>query len=47
VLDVLDALCDEYREARYRPAPVLQRLVRAGRTGRAAGAGFFQYPAAS
>jgi 3-hydroxybutyryl-CoA dehydrogenase len=47
VLAVLEALCDEYREERYRPAPVLQRLVRAGRLGRATGAGFFDYPAAS
>jgi 3-hydroxybutyryl-CoA dehydrogenase len=47
VLMVLEALCDEYREERYRPAPALQRLVRAGRLGRATGAGFFEYPAAA
>jgi 3-hydroxybutyryl-CoA dehydrogenase len=44
VLGVLDALCEEYREERYRPAPALRRLVAAGRTGRAAGAGFFDHP---
>ena len=44
VLGVLDALCDEYREERYRPAPALRRLVAAGRTGQAAGGGFFDYP---
>ncbi len=43
VLDVLEALCREYREERYRPAPALRRLAAAGRTGRAAGAGFFDY----
>jgi 3-hydroxybutyryl-CoA dehydrogenase len=43
VLRVLDGLCDEYREDRYRPAPMLRQLARAGRTGRAAGAGFFDY----
>jgi 3-hydroxybutyryl-CoA dehydrogenase len=43
VLAVLDALCEEYREERYRPAPALRRLVRAGRLGRATGAGFFAY----
>jgi 3-hydroxybutyryl-CoA dehydrogenase len=43
VLMVLDALCDEYREERYRPAPVLRALVRAGRLGRATAAGFFDY----
>ncbi|MEA2315804.1 MAG: 3-hydroxybutyryl-CoA dehydrogenase, partial [Solirubrobacteraceae bacterium] len=45
VLATLDALCDEYREERYRPAPALRRLVRAGRTGRTDGAGFFDYSA--
>jgi 3-hydroxybutyryl-CoA dehydrogenase len=43
VLAVLNALCDEYREERYRPAPALRRLVAAGRLGRAGGAGFFDY----
>jgi 3-hydroxybutyryl-CoA dehydrogenase len=43
VLNVLEALCEEYREDRYRPAPALRRLVQAGRLGRAAGAGFFDY----
>jgi 3-hydroxybutyryl-CoA dehydrogenase len=43
VLGLLDTLCDEYREERYRPAPELRRLVRAGRLGRATGAGFFEY----
>jgi 3-hydroxybutyryl-CoA dehydrogenase len=44
VLGVLEALCDEYREERYRPAPALRRLVNAGRTGQAAGGGFFDHP---
>jgi 3-hydroxybutyryl-CoA dehydrogenase len=43
VLDVLEALCGEYREERYRPAPALRRLVRAGRLGRATGSGFFEH----
>jgi 3-hydroxybutyryl-CoA dehydrogenase len=43
VLAVLLALCEEYREERYRPAPALRRLVGAGRLGRASGAGFFDY----
>jgi 3-hydroxybutyryl-CoA dehydrogenase len=46
VLAVLDRLWEEYREERYRPAPALRDLVRAGRLGRASGAGFFAYDAA-
>jgi 3-hydroxybutyryl-CoA dehydrogenase len=43
VLAVLDGLCDEYREERYRPAPALRRLALGGRLGRQVGAGFFEY----
>jgi 3-hydroxybutyryl-CoA dehydrogenase len=43
VLSVLGALCAEYREERYRPAPALRRLAQAGRMGKASGAGFFDY----
>jgi 3-hydroxybutyryl-CoA dehydrogenase len=46
VLAVLDGLCEQYREERYRPAPVLRSLVRAGRLGRTSGTGFFAYDAA-
>jgi 3-hydroxybutyryl-CoA dehydrogenase len=47
VLTVLESLCEEYREERYRAAPALQRLVRAGHLGRSTGAGFFEYDAES
>lgn len=43
VLTVLEALCAEYCEERYRPAPALRQLVAAGRLGRTTGAGFFEY----
>jgi 3-hydroxybutyryl-CoA dehydrogenase len=43
VLMVLESLCEEYREERYRPAPALRRLVCAGHLGRSTGAGFFEY----
>jgi len=43
VLAVLSALCDEYREERYRPAPALRQLAHAGRLGAASGAGFFDH----
>jgi 3-hydroxybutyryl-CoA dehydrogenase len=43
VLSLLDALSDEYREDRYRAAPLLRRLVLSGRVGQATGEGFFTY----
>jgi 3-hydroxybutyryl-CoA dehydrogenase len=44
VLGVLDALCEERREERYRPAPELRRLAFSGRLGAQTGEGFFAYP---
>jgi 3-hydroxybutyryl-CoA dehydrogenase len=43
VLETLEELWEEYREERYRSAPALRRLVRAGLLGRTSGAGFFEY----
>jgi 3-hydroxybutyryl-CoA dehydrogenase len=43
VLTLLDALYEERREERYRPAPALTRLVWSGRFGRQTGEGFFRY----
>jgi 3-hydroxybutyryl-CoA dehydrogenase len=43
VVSVLDALADEYREERYRAAPLLRRLALSGRIGHATGEGFFTY----
>jgi 3-hydroxybutyryl-CoA dehydrogenase len=43
VLSVLDALWDERREERYRPAPELTRRAWSGALGVATGAGFFDY----
>ncbi len=44
VLAVLETLHAEYGDDRYRPAPLLRRLVLAGYTGRAAGRGFHLHP---
>lgn len=43
VLAVLEALQVEYGEDKYRPAPLLRRLVRAGHLGRTSGQGFHSY----
>lgn len=44
VLTVLEGLYAEYKEERYRPAPLLKKLVRAGFVGRRTGQGFHRYP---
>lgn len=41
VLLILDGLWEEYREERYRAAPLLRQLVLDGRLGHHTGAGFF------
>jgi 3-hydroxybutyryl-CoA dehydrogenase len=43
VLAVMEGLFAEYKEERYRPAPLLKRLVRAGFIGLKSGTGFFSY----
>jgi 3-hydroxybutyryl-CoA dehydrogenase len=43
VLATLEALHQELGEERYRPAPLLRRMVAEGRLGEATGSGFFDY----
>jgi 3-hydroxybutyryl-CoA dehydrogenase len=44
VLAVLDGLADEYREERYRAAPLLRSHVLEGRLGVLVGEGFLEHP---
>jgi 3-hydroxybutyryl-CoA dehydrogenase len=42
-LAILDALYAEFRDPNFAPAPLLRRMVAAGRLGRKSGAGFYDY----
>ncbi len=45
VYDGLRSLHEEYGDDRYRPCPLLRKMVAAGLTGRGVGAGFHRYAA--
>ena len=42
-LDILDTLLRDFGDDKYRPAPLLRRMVAAGRLGRKSGRGFHDY----
>lgn len=45
VLGVMTGLYNEWAEDRYRPSPLLRRMVTAGKLGKKNGQGFFKYEA--
>jgi len=42
-LDVMDTFHREFKDSKFRAAPLLRQMVRAGRLGRKSGKGFFDY----
>lgn len=42
-LDVMDVFYKEFQDSKFRAAPLLRRMVRAGWLGRKSGRGFFEY----
>ena len=43
VLNSIIVLYEEYKDSKYRPCPLLQKMVDAGYLGRKSGRGFFKY----
>jgi 3-hydroxybutyryl-CoA dehydrogenase len=42
-LNIMEVLYDGYKDNKYRPCPLLKKMVIAGRLGKKSGKGFFEY----
>jgi 3-hydroxybutyryl-CoA dehydrogenase len=43
-LDIMEVLYEGFADSKYRPCPLLRKMVAAGRLGRKSGHGFYTYP---
>jgi 3-hydroxybutyryl-CoA dehydrogenase len=42
-LDIMKVLYEGFHDSKYRPCPLLERMVASGRLGRKSGRGFYDY----
>jgi 3-hydroxybutyryl-CoA dehydrogenase len=42
-LDIMEVLYEGFGDSKYRPCPLLRRMVQAGQLGRKSGRGFYEY----
>ena len=42
-LNIVQVFMDEFQDPKYRPSPLLKRMVRAGQLGRKSGRGFYEW----
>jgi len=42
-LAIMNVLHEGYSDSKYRPCPLLKKMVAAGRLGRKSGRGFYEY----
>ena len=43
LLFVLETMYEEFGDPKYRPCPLLKKMVRSGNLGRKSGKGFYEY----